>query len=261
MTALTGATLADVGVDAVALKPTEVDVRRASGLSVGTLTIDYEGREHVPAPATLREIAAERDLRVTVPVRADGFDPHGDDDLLRSLPDEIGTVAVAGNPAYLDARECRRAIAPRLRKVASRADDPWVGTESVERVALAVGGTQYDLLSGTTEAEVRALRSAGFDGDVAVYAPLVLTDDEDTVLDVLGAYAGRRPDVRERLPADSPTDGRATGEAREALLAGCRRYALAGDVGTVSARVDDLHEAGIDHVVAYPARGLDPVLG
>ncbi len=261
MTALTGASLADVGVDAVALKPTEVDVRRATGLSVGTLTVDYEGRDHVPTPATLREVGTDRDLRVTVPVRADGFDPHGEDDLLRSLPEAVGVVAVAGNPAYLDARECRRAIAPRLRKVAARADDPWVGTESVERVALAVGGTQYDLLSGTTEAEVRALRSAGFDGDVAVYAPLVLTDDEDTVLDALGAYAARRPDVRERLPADSPTDGQAIGDARDALLGGCRRYGLAGDVETVSARVEGLHEAGIDHVVAYPARGLDPFLG
>lgn len=260
MTALTGATLADVGVDAVALKPTEVDVRRASGLSVETLSIDYEGRESVPDPDTLSDLAAERDVRLTVPVRADGFDPNGEDRLLRSVPDGVGLVAVAGNPAYLDARECRRAIAPRLRAVASRAADPWVGTESVERVALAVGGTQYDLLSGTTEAEISALRSAGFEGNVAVYAPLVLTDDEDTILDAVGPYAGRRPDVRERLPAEMPTDSRATGNAREALLDGLDEYALAGGVETVSERVESLHEAGIDHVVAYPARGLDPFL-
>jgi len=260
MTALTGATLADVGVDAVALKPAEVDVRRASGLSVATLTIDYEGRDHVPEPETLADLAAGRDVRLTVPVRADGFDPHGDDGLLRSVPESVGLVAVAGNPAYLDARECRRAIAPRLRAVASLADDPWVGTESVERVALAVGGTQYDLLSGTTEAEIGALRSAGFEGDVAVYAPLVLTDDEDTILDALGPYAGRRPDVRKRLPAETPTDSRATGPAREALLDGLGEYTLAGNAETISERVDRLREAGVDHVVAYPARGLDPFL-
>ncbi len=260
MTALTGATLAEVGVDAVALKPTEVDVRRATGLSVETLTVDYEGRDHVPAPETMADIAAGRDVRLTVPVRADGFDPRGDEGLLRSVPDSVGLVVVAGNPAYLDARECRRAIAPRLRAVAGRADDPWVGTESVERVALAVGGTQYDLLSGTTEAEINALRSAGFEGDVAVYAPLVLADDEDTILDALGPYAGRRPDVRERLAAGTPTDSGATGDARDVLLDGLAEYTLAGDVETISAKVDRLHEAGIDHVVAYPARGLGPFL-
>lgn len=261
MTVLTGKTLADVGVDAVALKPTEVDLPRATGLSVETLTVDYEGRGTVPDPSTLTDLAADRDVRVTVPVRADGFDPYGDDALLRSVPDPVALVVVAGNPAYLDARECRRAIAPRLQAVVGQADDPWIGTESVERVALAVGGTQYDLLSGTTETEVRALRAAGFDGDVAVYAPLVLTDDEDAILDALGGYTARRPDVRERLPGDTPTDGTATGRARETLLDGCRQYALVGDVETVSDRVDRLHEAGIDHVVAYPARGLDPFLG
>lgn len=260
MTALTRATLADVGVDAVALKPSEVDVRRATGLSVGTLTIDYEGRDHVPDSGTLADLAAGRDVRLTAPVRADGYDPHGDDGLLRSVPESVGLVAVAGNPAYLDARECRRAIAPRLRAVATRAEEPWIGTESVERVALAVGGTQYDLLSGSTEAEIHALRSAGYEGDVAVYAPLVLTDDEDVVLDALGPYAGRRPDVRERLPSGTPTDSRATGNARGVLRDGLREYALAGDVDTVSGRVDRLHDAGVDHVVAYPARGLDPFL-
>jgi hypothetical protein len=260
MTALTGATLSDVGVDAVALKPTEVDVRRATGLAVETLTIDYESRDHVPAPGTLADLAGSRDVRLTVPVRADGFDPYGEDGLLRSVPDSVGLVAVAGNPAYLDAREGGRAIAPRLRAVADRAEDPWVGTESVERVALAVGGTQYDLLSGTTGAEISALRSAGFGGDVAVYAPLVMTDDEDTILDALGPYAARRPDVRERLPAGTPTDSTATGRARDALLDGLEEYALAGDVDTISTRVESLHGAGVDHVVAYPARGLDPFL-
>jgi hypothetical protein len=261
MTALAGATLADVGVDAVALKPAEVDVSRATGLSVETLTVDYEGREHVPDPSTLADLAAGADLRVTVPVRADGFDPRGDARLLRSLPEAAGLVVVAGHPAYLGASERRRAVAPRLKAVADRAADPWVGTESVERVALAVGGTQYDLLSGSTDTEIRGLRAAGFDGDVAVYAPLVLTADEDAVLDAVGGYAARRADVREALPDDAPTDSTATGRARETLLSGCRRYALVGDRETVAERVAGLHGVGVDHVVAYPARGLDPFLG
>ncbi len=261
MTVLTGTTLADVGVDAVALKPPEVDLERATSLSVETLTIDYDGPEHVPDPSTLDDLAADRDVRLTAPVRADGYDPYGDDHLLRDVPAAVDLVVVAGNPAHLDARERRRAVAPRLAELARRADDPWIGTESVERVAMAVGGTQFDLLSGTTETEVQALRAAGFDGGMAVYAPLVLTEDTDTILDALGGYAGRRPDVRERLPETAPRDSAATGEARETLLEGCRRYALVGDTGTVSGRVDRLREAGVDHVVAYPARGLDPVLG
>lgn len=260
MTALTGATLADAGIDAVALKPAEVDLQRATGLSVDTLTVDFEGREHVPAPATLSALAAEADVRITAPVRADGYDPLGEDHLLRERPEEVGLVVVAGHPAYLDDHEARRAVAPRLRDVVERAEDPWVGTEGVERIALAVGGTQYDLLSETTLGDVRALRAAGFEGDVAIYAPVVLTEDEDAVLDAVGAYAARRPSVGEVLPADVPTDSTATGAVRETLLDGCHEYALVGDVDAVRARVDRLREAGVDYVVGYPARGLDPLL-
>jgi hypothetical protein len=260
MTVATGATLSDAGIDAVALKPAEVDLQRATGLSVRTVTVDYEGREHLPGSETLATLAEGARVRVTAPVRADGFDPHGDDRFLQAVPDGVGLVVVAGNPAYLDGRERRRAVAPRLRAVTARAESPWVGTESVERVALAVGGTQYDLLSGSTEREVRALRAAGFDGGVAVYAPTVLSEDSDAVLDALGGYAARRPDVRDRLPDGAPTDSEATGRARETLLAGCRRYGVVGNLEAVADRVRRLHEAGVDHVVAYPARGLDPFL-
>jgi alkanesulfonate monooxygenase SsuD/methylene tetrahydromethanopterin reductase-like flavin-dependent oxidoreductase (luciferase family) len=76
----------------------------------------------------------------------------------------------------------------------------------------------------------------------------------------VGDYAARRPGVAESLPADAATDSTATGEARETLLAACREYALVGDGATVAERVDRLHDAGVDHVVAYPARGLDPFL-
>jgi hypothetical protein len=261
MTALTGATLADAGFDAVALKPAEVDVTRATALAVDTLTIDFEGREYVPDTATLTELAADRAVRLTAPVRADGYDPRGDDSLLRAIPDEVGLIAVAGNGAYLDDHERARAVAPRLGEVAARADDPWLGTEGVERVALAVGGTQYELFSSRTARDVRALRAAGFDGNIAVYAPTVLTDDEDTVLDAVGAYAARRAAVGDALPADAPTDSTARGAVRATLLDGCKEYALVGSVETVSERIQRLRAVGVDVVVGYPARGLDPFLG
>lgn len=259
MSELAAATLAEVGIDAVALKPAEVDLRRAQALDVEMATVDYEGREHVPAPDVLADLAASFDVRATVPVRADGFDPLGDDELRTRLPDGVGEVLVAGHPAYLSETERRRAVAPRLKAASTDAGDPWVGTEGVERLALAVGGTQFDLLSTATAREVKALRSAGFDGDIAVYAPTVLTDDEDDVLDAVGAYAARRGHVRTRLPADVPRDHTITGTARETLLDACHEYALVGDPETVAGRVSELHDAGVDHVVGYPARGLDAV--
>ena len=260
MTVLTGATLAEVGIDGAALKPTEVDVERAHDLDVGTLAIDFEGSEHVPAPGTLRELADAFDLRVTVPVRADGFDPRGDDSHRRSLPDAVSEVLVAGNGAYLDDHERKRAVAPRLSDAVASAADPWVGTEGIERLALAAGGAQFELLSGRTRASVRGLRAAGFEGEIAVYAPTVLTADDAVVLDAVGAYAARRRPVRERLPEDAPTDSEATGTAREILRAACREYALVGDPESVAERVEELRDVGVDHVVGYPARGLDPVL-
>ncbi|MFT4922240.1 MAG: hypothetical protein ACI8XM_001453 [Haloarculaceae archaeon] len=261
MSTLAGATLAEAGVDAVALKPTEMALSRARALSVETLTIDYEGTEHVPDPETLSALAQSRAVRVTVPVRADGFDPQGDEHLLAGLSKDVGRVLVAGHPAYLDPHEKRRSVAPRLRAAADRASDPWVGTENVERIALAVGGTQFDLLSGSTRRDVGSLRAAGFEGDVAVYAPIVLSDEDDAILDAVGDYAARRADVREDLPDDAPTDSRVSGRARETLMSGCRQYALVGDFETVAGRIDRLHELGVDHVVAYPARGLDPFVG
>src|SRR6056297_3566196 len=100
MTALTGTTLTDVGIDAVAIKPTEVAVERAAELAVETITIDFEGREHVPDPETLRELTEEFEVRMTTPVRADGFDPTGDESARESLPETVGEVLVAGHRAY-----------------------------------------------------------------------------------------------------------------------------------------------------------------
>jgi len=261
MSTLTGSGLAEAGLDAAALKPAEVDLRRAIDLGVDTLTVDYEGHEHVPEADRLRALAAEKAVRVTVPVRADGFDPLGDDSRLAALPAAVDRVLVAGHPAYLSPAERQRAVAPRLRAARERATDPWVGTESVERLALAVGGTQFELLAPGTERAVRGLRAAGHAGEVAVYAPTVLTDDDDAVLDAVGAYAARRPAVADALPAGAATDSGVTGPARETLRAACRDYALVGDLEQVRSRVADLREAGVDTVVGYPARGLEAVLG
>lgn len=260
MTELADATLAAVGIDAVALKPAEVDLTRALALDVDIVTVDYEGREHLPSAETLRALAEQFAVRVTVPVRADGFDPLGDNSRTEGLPDGVGEVVVAGHPAYLTHEERKRAVAPRLERASRDASNPWIGTEGVERLALAIGGTQFDLLSATTAREVYALRTAGFDGEIAVYAPTVLTADADAVLDGVGPYAARRGQVRDALPENAPHDSDATGEVRETLLSACHEYALVGDPKTVARRVSELREVGVDYVVGYPARGLDPML-
>jgi len=260
MASLSGGPLATAGLDAVALKPGEVDLRRAADLDVDTLTVDFEGQEHVPDPALLAELAAAARVRMTVPVRADGFDPLGDDSRCRALPEAVGQILVAGHPAYLSPEERQRAVAPRLAAASETARDPWVGTESVERLALAVGGTQFELLGARTVQDVRAIRTAGFTGEIAVYAPMASTDDADAVLDAVGAYAARRAPVREALPVDAPRDSSVGGEARETLLQACHEYALVGDPETIADRVGELEAAGVDHVVAYPTRGLDPLL-
>jgi hypothetical protein len=260
VTVLSSATLADVGFDGVALKPTEVDLLRSRALEVDTLTVDYEGTDAAPDPETLAALAKERTVRVTTPVRATGYDPLGDDSRAATLPEAVGRIIVAGNGAYLTAEESRRAVAPRLAAATRAASEPWVGTEGIERLALAAGGTQYDLLSASTERDARALRAAGFDGELAVYAPTVLSGDPDVILDAVGEYAARRGPVAERLPADATTDSTATGEVRETLLEACRRYALGGGPDAVAERLDGLRAAGVDYVIGYPARGLDPFL-
>ena len=248
------------GIDAVAVKPAEVDWRRIADLaeSVRTVTVDYEGREHLPDFDALADLAtAGREVRLTTPVRADGFDPLGDDSLAADLPEALGRVLVAGHGAYLGDEEAKRAVAPRLGAAAEASGDAWVGTEGVERAALATGATQFELLSRSTETDVRGLRAAGFGGDIAVYAPTVLSGDEDEILDAVGDYTARRGPVRRALPEDAETDGSADGRAREVLSKAVRDYALVGDRETVADRVAALREAGADRIVAYPARGLD----
>ncbi|WP_232700915.1 DUF7388 family protein [Halobacterium wangiae] len=251
------------GVDAVALKPAEHDWTKIPDLhdAFETVTIDYEGREHLPDFDALADLAdADREVRLTTPVRADGFDPVGDDSLSADLPEHVGRVVVAGHSAYLSETEAERAIAPRFGAAVAADGDAWVGTEGVERAALATGATQFELLARSTERTVRSLRAAGFDGEIAVYAPTVLSDDEDEILDAVGAYAARRRPVARALPEDAATDGTADGRAREVLSKAVRDYALVGDAETVGERVDALRAAGVDHVVAYPAAGLDAFL-
>ncbi|MFT4904977.1 MAG: hypothetical protein ACI8UR_001543, partial [Natronomonas sp.] len=97
---LTGTTLRRVGIDTVALKPAEHDLQAADDLDVESVVVDYEGREQFPDEETHTELADGYDLYVTTPVRADGFDPLGDDSRIDPLPDDATRVLVAGNGAY-----------------------------------------------------------------------------------------------------------------------------------------------------------------
>jgi hypothetical protein len=250
--------LASTGIDAVALKPAEHDLSLARGLPTDTVVVDYEGREHLPDADRLGRLAADREVVVTTPVRADGFDPLGDDSLVREyLPDGVRRALVAGHPAYLDGDERRRSVADRLGAAVRGAPGAWVGTEGIERVALATGHTQYELLSRSTDRALAGLRAAGFDGGVAVYAPTVPTDDEDAILDAVGDYVARRSAVADALPEGAPTDATASGRAREVLSAAARDFALVGSPAGIRERVARLREAGATTVVGYPAALAD----
>lgn len=253
---------ARVGFDALALKPTECDVSRVSDLdlAVESVVIDYEGREHLPSADDLRALAERGTVYLTTPVRANGFDPLGDDSLVEWIPEDVGRIFVAGHAAYLSTTERNRAVAPRLRSAldSESTPTPWVGTEGIERIALAAGGVQYELLTRETHKSVRALRAAGYDGGVSVYAPTVISGDENEILDAVGGYVARRRSVRKALAerTDEPsTDRRASGAVRDHLLTAVREFALVGDRETIRQRIDALYEAGVDTVVGYPAAG------
>ncbi|MEM4781256.1 MAG: luciferase [Halalkalicoccus sp.] len=253
--------IAATGIDAAALKPAECDVSRGVSLPFETLVIDYEGPRHLPERDVLERLAAEKTVRLTTPVRAEGFDPLGDDELARALPREVGRVLVAGHSAYLSEREREKAVAPRLGAAIESAPEAWVGTEGVERIALATGATQFELLGRTTGRDLRALRAAGFAGEIAVYAPTVPADSEDAILDAVGGYVARRRAVSRALPEGAQTDASATGRAREVLLAASADFALVGPPERIGERVAALREAGADAIVGYPASGIESFLG
>jgi hypothetical protein len=253
--------IARTGLDGIALKPSECAVSRGSDLDTGILVIDYEGEAHLPDGETLRALAeGETELRVTTPIRASGFDPLGEDSLVESVPNEAKRVLVAGHAAYLTEDERTRPVAPRLRAAREESPEAWVGTEGIERLALAAGGTQFELLSRTTLDDVHSLRAAGFAGKIAVYAPVVLTDEEDAILDAVGGYVSRRGPVARALPENVATDRRATGRGREVLAAASRDYALVGTPEGVHEQVRELEDAGVDLVIGYPARGIGEFL-
>ncbi len=244
------------GISVAALKPKECSLKRALELPMPAVAIDYEGQDYLPDPGILREIAAEKTVYLTTPVRADGFDPLGDDHLVETIPESVYRILVAGHSAYLTETEAKKAIAPRIGAARNSAPDAWLGTEGIERIALAAGGPQYELLSRSTRRDVRALRAAGFIGEIAVYAPTVLTDDEDEILDAVGPYTARRGPVRRALPEGAETDRNATGRSREVLSKAVRDYALIGTPTEVHKQIALLTDVGVDTVVGYPARGI-----
>lgn len=255
---------ARVGFDALALKPAECDISRVCALDLGveTVIIDYEGHEHLPSAADLRALTDRGTVYLTTPVRADGFDPLGDDSQVGWIPDGVGRVFVAGHTAYLSEKERKKAVAPRLQNALesnTSALAPWVGTEGIERIALAAGGVQFELLAPDTHKSVRALRAAGYDGSIAVYAPTVLSADENEILDGVGEYVARRRSVREKLTehtTEPTTDASASGPVRELLLSATKEFALVGNWPTIDTQITALREAGVDTVVGYPAAGL-----
>lgn len=244
-------------VDGVAIKPRDTDLTDIVDLPVDSIVVDFEGRAAMPDVDTLARAAQTTTIRATIPVRGDGFDPLGDDTRLRTLPESVERVYVAGHPEYLSRSERHRSVAPRLVAAADRTPTAWVGTENVERTAIATDLTQFELLGPTTEREVLSLRAAGVTAEWAVYAPIAPTEDDDRLLDALGDYAARRPRVRPRLEDGCPTDSRATGRHRDRLLTGIDHVALVGSAESIAHRIDRLRSVGIDRVIGYPALGIE----
>lgn len=250
--------LATAGIDALAVKPTKVDITRIDRSPFDELLIDYEGTDSLPSLSTLERLAADGAVRQTVPVRATGFDPLGDDRHLQAIGDVTELSLVAGHPAYLDHTERRRAIGPRLGAAMDQFDDCWVGTEGIERLALATDAVQYELLSPTTTSTVASLRAAGMDVEVAVYAPVVPTDDEDVALEALGSYLARRASVAADLKGDQSPGAAVTGSDREVLLDALDGYALWGTTAEIADSIQSLRDAGVTHIVGYHATMSGP---
>lgn len=248
-------TIEAVGFDALAVKPSHTDPSRVKSSPFDRFIIDFEGTEHYPSVSLIRELQASTNVRLTIPVRVDGFDPLGNRDYLDVLPQETKVVLVAGNPAYLSQAELNRRIAPRIGEVASEFTDVWVGTEGIPLIALATDATQFFLLSPESRNTVKAIRSAGYEGTIAVYAPTVISDDRNTILDAIGPYTARRDRVRRELKhPDSITD--LDSGDRKVLLRAIQEFALTGSVPEINEQIQSLKNQGIDTVVSYLPTGI-----
>lgn len=240
--------LATAGFDGIAIKPASQSLERVNADGVDTVVVDFEGREHLPEPTAIERLSASADVVLTAPVRADGFDPLGDARYFGEYEPHATFALVAGNGAYLTGSARRRAIAPRLSAALRWYPDSWVGTEGIERLALATGATQYELLSPGTTSVLTGLRTAGFEGELAVYAPTVVTDERHRALTALEAYLRRRSSVRRALD-----NGLSDDEAEHVLRQAMDDYALVGGPHRVGERIAELKSAGATAVIGYPA--------
>lgn len=248
-------TIESVGFDALAVKPSHTDPSRVTSSPFDRFIIDFEGTEYYPSVSLIRDLQASTNVRLTIPVRVNGFDPLGNRDYLDALPPETKMVLVAGNPAYLSQAELSRRIAPRIGEVASEFADVWVGTEGIPLIALATDATQFFLLSPESRNTVKTIRAAGYAGTIAVYAPTVISDDQNTILDAIGPYTARRDRVRRELNRpDSITD--LDSNDREILVRAIQEYALTGSVPEINEQIQSLKNQGIDTVVSYLPTGI-----
>lgn len=239
--------IAEAGFDGIALKPTTQPPDSVDPTAVDSLVIDFEGDDSLPSPDAVAETAAHTTVVVTTPVRSDGFDPLGDDRLFAAYAPHARFALVAGNGAYLHPHERRRAIAPRLAEAIERYPDALVGTEGIERIALATGAAQFELLGPRTASLIRGLRAAGFTGDIAVYTPAAVTDDRQAAIDWLSGYLRRRRPVQRALDnaGDSSDEQRVLDQALD-------NFALVGDTATVNRRIDSLKAVGATAVIGHP---------
>lgn len=240
-----------VGFDGIAIKPKERSLTSIEPSQIDRLVFDFEGMEHLPTPMTIQQLAEETEVILTAPVRHDGFDPLGDDDWFTRFEPFAKFAIVAGNRAYLDTVASKRAIAPRIGAARTRFPDAWIGTEGIERLALATGATQYELLSGGSEQVINGLRAAGFEGTIAIYAPTMITEDRTAALNQLAGYLKRRKPVARVIEAQAG-NVEETGEVLDRVL---DQYALVGPPATIEQRIVELKTAGADLLIAYPVGG------
>ncbi len=246
--------IGEVGFDALAVKPRDTDLSQIPSTPVNNVVIDFEGREHYPSNTTIRSLQETTNLRVTLPIRVDGFDPLGNREYLDSIPPETKVVLVAGNPAYLTENELDRSIAPRIGTAVDKFANAWIGTEGIPLIALATTAPLFFLLSPQSKRTIQQIRSVGYEGTIAVYAPTLITEDTDTLLETLGPYTLRRDPVRHKLESTSLSS--LNPEDQEILIRETQKYALTGSVSAINSQISHLKNHGVDKVVSYLPTGL-----